>query len=67
MTQKELLSEKWKVHKWVGTERVSYYIGPVHGRVAVSSYKTLAAAKAALEMRLWIAKELGPTRKQTTK
>ncbi len=54
----EALLEKWKVHTWKTSEGEVFYIGPVHGRVSVATYKTRAAAQAALNMRTWLAKEI---------
>jgi hypothetical protein len=68
MTQKELLTEKWTTHQWhLSTGKKFYYIGPEHGRTVYSQYDTLEAARAALEMRTWIAKKMKTVKKATQK
>ena len=50
--------EKWKVfknEKWMGT---GFYIGPKHGRLVVSSYKTEGEAEMSIQMKDWVIKFL---------
>lgn len=57
MNKEELLYEEWTIHKMISGQK-GYYIGPIHGRVSYSAYKTKAAAQAAIWMREWIAEKL---------
>jgi hypothetical protein len=70
MNRQEAFFEKWTIHQWPTSPKLplAFYIGPVHGRTAVSSYRTKAEAEAALYMREWFAEKVAPKKeKKVTK
>lgn len=49
---------RWTIHVYPGNghDAPLYYVGPVHGRIAIAFYKTRAEAKIAIEIQQWIVK-----------
>lgn len=53
---KAMIVEKWKIHKY--PDSGMYFIGPLHGRIAVATYNSRKEALIALEIQRWMVKTL---------